>query len=137
MLNEYEEALARLPERLQGLSASTSLSVETFNPEADVKALIEGSRTGPFRPHPHVYESAESELPEVNFGIDLRRWSGEQGWKSMVNAPSRTKVAIPEALEAMLLAMTEMYQGVPDDGETHSARKADVDDRRAETILDI
>ena len=117
MLKQYEETLARLPNRLSDLHQSTSLSVEAFNPEADIKALIEGNRTGPFRPSPHVYESIESDVPEVNFGIDLRRWSGEQGWKSLVNAPPRPKGAIPEALQAMLSALGEMYEGAPEEGE--------------------
>ncbi len=91
--------------------------MEAFNPEADVKALIEGNRTGSFRPQPHVYESIESDVPEVNFGIDLRKWSGELGWKSMVRMPPRPKGAIPEALEALLRGLTELYEGISEDGE--------------------
>ncbi|KAK4684344.1 hypothetical protein P7C73_g5840, partial [Tremellales sp. Uapishka_1] len=115
VLRQYEEALAKLPARLGDLQKSTSLSVEAFNPEADIVALIEGNRTGPFRPQPHIYESVESDVPEVNFGIDLRRWSGDQGWKALVNAPPRPKGAIPDALQALLLALKEMYTSVPDD----------------------
>ncbi|WWC93065.1 uncharacterized protein L201_008030 [Kwoniella dendrophila CBS 6074] len=136
VLQQYEEALARLPDKLKELQKGTSLGVEAFNPEADIKALIEGNRTGPFRPHPHIYESLETDIPDVNFGIDLRRWSGEHGWKSLVSAPPRPKGAIPEALEALLRALTEMYQSVPDDerrrswiyevplNETHMLRNA-------------
>ncbi|WVQ96215.1 hypothetical protein IAU59_003319 [Kwoniella sp. CBS 9459] len=115
VLKHYEEALAKLPNRLNDLQKGTSLSVEAYNPEADIKALIEGNRTGPFRPHPHIYESLESDIPDVNFGIDLRRWSGEHGWKSLVSAPPRPKGSVPEALEAMLRALNEMYPNVPDD----------------------
>nr|XP_018260514.1 GTPase activating protein [Kwoniella dejecticola CBS 10117]OBR82672.1 GTPase activating protein [Kwoniella dejecticola CBS 10117] len=136
VLKHYDEALAKLPDRLTQLQKGTSLGVEAFNPEADIKALIEGNRTGPFRPRPHVYESLETDIPDVNFGIDLRRWSGEHGWKSLVSAPPRPKGAIPEAVEALLGALTEMYQGVPDDerrrswiyevpfNETHMLRNA-------------
>nr|XP_019043257.1 hypothetical protein I302_07831 [Kwoniella bestiolae CBS 10118]OCF22187.1 hypothetical protein I302_07831 [Kwoniella bestiolae CBS 10118] len=136
VLKHYDEALAKLPQKLKELQIGTSLGVEAFNPEADIKALIEGNRTGPFRPHPHIYESLETDIPDVNFGIDLRRWSGEHGWKSLVSAPPRPKGAIPEALEAMLKALGEMYQGVPDDerrrswiyevplNETHMLRNA-------------
>ncbi|WVF68680.1 hypothetical protein IAT40_003452 [Kwoniella sp. CBS 6097] len=136
VLKHYEEALAKLPARLNDLQKGTSLSVEAYNPEADIKALIEGNRTGPFRPHPHIYESLESDIPDVNFGIDLRRWSGEHGWKSLVSAPPRPKGAVPEALEAMLRALNEMYSTVPDDerrkswiyevplNETHMLRNA-------------
>ncbi|KAK8849456.1 hypothetical protein IAR55_004789 [Kwoniella newhampshirensis] len=115
VLKQYEEALEKLPKRLTELQKGTSLSVEAFNPEADVKALIEGNRTGPFRPRPHVYESIESDVPDVNFGIDLRRWSGEQGWKSLMNAPPRPKGAIPEALDALLRALGEMYDTISED----------------------
>ncbi|WRT69442.1 uncharacterized protein IL334_006428 [Kwoniella shivajii] len=120
VLKNYDEALAKLPERLNALQKGTSLGVEAFNPEADIKALIEGNRTGPFRPHPQVYESLETDLPDVNFGIDLRRWSGEHGWKSLVSAPPRPKGAIPVVLKALLKAMSEMYQGIPDDERRRS-----------------
>lgn len=108
ILKQYEEALGKLPQRLADLQESAALCVQAFNPEADLKALIEGSRTGPFRPRPYIYESVESDLPDVNFGIDLRRWSGETAWKSMVNAPPRPKDAIPAVLEGLLQAATEL-----------------------------
>jgi hypothetical protein len=108
VLKHYETAIGKLPKRLETLQESTQLSVEAFNPEADLKALIEGSRTGPFRPRPHVYEPVESSIPEVNYGIDLRRWSGEGAWKQMVNAPKRPKDAVPDVLTAFLQAATEM-----------------------------
>ena len=73
MLSEYVTALQPLPGRLSDMESSSKLSVEAFNPEADLKALIEGNRTGPFRPQPHIYDSIESDMPDVNFGLDLRR----------------------------------------------------------------
>jgi hypothetical protein len=120
VLKAYDEALARLPSRLADLTSSTALSVEAYNPDADLKALIEGNRTGPFRPHPHVYESIESDVPDVNFGIDLKRWSGEQGWKSMVGGENSTreKGAIPNVLAGLLGAMEGMYAGIQDEGQT-------------------
>jgi hypothetical protein len=117
VLKQYEDALARLPGRLADLQSGTSLSVEAFNPEADIKALIEGNRTGPFRPQPHVYESIESDIPDVNFGIDLRKWAGDQGWRASISAPPRPKGAIPEVLEALLKALNEMYAEAQDEGE--------------------
>lgn len=108
ILKQYEEALAKLPKRLADLQESAALSIQAFNPEADLKALIEGSRTGPFRPRPYIYESVESDVPDVNFGIDLRRWSGETAWKSIANAPQRPKDAIPAVLEGLLQAATEL-----------------------------
>lgn len=110
-------ALARLPSRLGDLQQSTALSVEAFNPEADLKALIEGNRTGPFRPKPLVYESLETDIPEVNFGIDLKKWYGDQGWRTLVRTPSRPRGAVPEVLEGLLDGLQQKYQEIPDDGE--------------------
>lgn len=118
VLKQYETTLAKLPSKLANFQKSTELSVEAFNPEADIKALIEGNRTGPFRPQSHVYESVDTDVPDVNFGIDLRRWSGERGWKSLVHAPKREKGAIPEALEALLGALAEMYEGISEEGKS-------------------
>lgn len=115
VLKHYEEALGKLPKRIADLQAGTALAVEAYNPDADLKALIEGSRTGPFRPRPHIYESVENDAPVVNFGVDLRRWSGETAWKSLVNAPSRAKDAIPEVLQALLQAANELGAGLADD----------------------
>ena len=115
VLQQYGEAMARLSPRLSALTESTALSIEAFNPDADLKALIEGNRTGPFRPQPHTYDSID--MPDVHFGIDLRRWSGELGWKGMMNAPPRPKGSIPEVLDVMLRCMREMYKGLPDDGK--------------------
>lgn len=117
MLKQYEAALARLPSRLGDLQQSTSLSVEAFNPEADLKALIEGNRTGPFRPKPLVYESLETDIPEVNFGIDLRKWYGDQGWKTLVRTPARPRGAVPEVLEGLLEGLQQKYQELSDDGK--------------------
>lgn len=117
MLKQYETALARLPTRLGDLQKSTSLSVEAFNPEADLKALIEGNRTGPFRPKPLVYESLETDIPEVNFGIDLRKWYGDQGWRTMVRAPPRPRGAVPEVLEGLLEGLQQKYQDIGGDGK--------------------
>ena len=119
-MKQYDESMSRLPKRLTDLMQSTTLSVEAFNPDADLKALIEGDRTGPFRPRAHIYESVESDVPEVNFGIDLRRWSGEYGWKGMLNAPKRPRGAIPDVLKGMLETLEDMYQEIPDEERRRS-----------------
>ena len=120
MLKQYDDALARLPSRLSDLVSSTTLSVEAFNPDADLKALIEGHRTGPYRPQAHIYDSVESDVPEVNFGIDLRRWSGEFGWKGMLTAPKRPKGSIPDVLQALLGSLDDMYQDLPEEERRRS-----------------
>jgi len=136
VLKQYEAALARLPTRLNDLQQSTSLSVEAFNPEADLKALIEGNRTGPFRPKPIVYESLESDVPEVNFGIDLRKWAGDQGWRTMVKTPSREKGAVPEVLEGLLAGLEQMYQDLPDEG-TSKLKAELIKDRRKAWLYEV
>jgi hypothetical protein len=139
-LKAYDEALAKLPARLTDLINSTALSVEAYNPDADLKALIEGNRTGPFRPHPHTYDSLEADVPDVSFGIDLRRWSGETGWKSMVggSGPKRERGAVPEVLAGLLGALEEKYGALADDGMFTSWEQASADVRyRETTILDI
>lgn len=116
-MKQYEAALSRLPARLASLQEGTTLSVEAYNPDADLKALIEGNRTGPFRPQPHVYESLEVDQPEVSFGIDLRKWAGDAGWRSAAQAPNREKGAVPEVLTGLLGAISEMGEGRTDEGE--------------------
>lgn len=91
--------------------------VESFNPDADLKALIEGNRTGPFRPQAHVYEGLESEVPDVSFGVDLRKWAGDTGWRSALKAPKREKGSVPPVLQGLLEGVKELGSGVPDDGQ--------------------
>jgi hypothetical protein len=109
--------MARLPTRLADLVTPAELSVEAFNPEADIKALIEGNRTGGYRPRTHIYDSIESDIPDVNFGIDLRRWAGEHGWRSAMHAPKREKGAFPEVLQGLLTGLSSVYAGIPEEGE--------------------
>lgn len=132
-----------MPARLGDLQQSTALSVEAFNPEADLKALIEGNRTGPFRPKPLVYESMETDVPEVNFGIDLRKWYGDQGWRTIVRAPPRPRGAVPDVLEGLISGLQQKYQDVSHDGEISSrpcfAQGADQDssDRRKAWLYEV
>lgn len=116
-LKTYEKVLSRLPARLVDLNSPTALAIEAFNPDADFKALIEGNRTGPFRPVPHVYEGLEADVPDVSFGVDLRRWAGDAGWKSALHAPKREKGSVPSVLEGLLGGIKELGKDMPDDGE--------------------
>ncbi len=88
-----------------------------------LRASTSLTRCTPQRPNAHVYEPLDSEELDVAFGIDLRKWAGEQGWKSMVHSGQQqngepTKGAIPEVLKAMLDGLQELSKDVPDDG-TH------------------
>ena len=116
MLKQYDEALAKLPARLNTIQKQTQLSIETYNPEADLRSLIEGHRTGPFKPQAQVYESLEVDLPDVNFGIDLRRWAGDHGWKAATTMPRREKGAVPVVLEGLLNGIANLYEGLEDAG---------------------
>lgn len=113
---QYDQALARLPARLSSIQSQTHLSIETFNPNADLRSLIEGHRTGPFKPQAHVYESLEVDQPDVSFGIDLKRWAGETGWKAATSAPKREKGAVPGVLEGLLSGISALDEGLPDEG---------------------
>jgi hypothetical protein len=66
-----------------------------------------------------VYESLDSDELDVAFGINLRKWAGEQGWKSMIRAgeekATKQRGAVPEVLTALLSALEELYEGVNDD----------------------
>lgn len=118
VLKQYDDASARLIPRLTQLQPASALAVEAYNPQADMKALIEGNRTGSFRPQPHVYESIESDIPDVNFGIELRKWSGDHGWKSTAKI-DHPKGSVPDVLTGLLQAVTELGESVPDEGESH------------------
>jgi hypothetical protein len=87
-----------------------------------------------------VYESLETDIPEVNFGIDLRKWYGDQGWRTMVRAPSREKGAVPEVLEGLLNGLNLMYQDLSDDGKLSAGldgHRLIVQDRRKAWLYEV
>lgn len=91
-----------------------------MQPENDLKALIEGYRTGPFRPDPKIYESITHET-DSSFGIDLRKWAGEGAFGPMrsidsmeqLNAP--TPRDLPPVLTGALKALKRAYGKLPSD----------------------
>lgn len=113
VLKQYESFVANLPSVLQKGSTSISVAVDAFKPDADILAMMEGSRTGDFRPTPHIYENIESEEASAAFGIDLRK---QQGWMSSIGAPG-LKAEVPGALDAMLKGLLESYDKLADDRE--------------------
>jgi hypothetical protein len=68
------------------------------------------------RPTPHIYESLDSEIPEVSFGIDLRKWAGSN-WKSILRDSGNEKNAgsVPPAFMALLKGLEIKYPEIPDD----------------------
>lgn len=113
VLLQYQGTLANLPSGLQSSFDRSSTLVASYQPEADLRALIERYRTGPFKPTAHVYESLTHEEADVYFGIDLRRWA-EGGWSSL-RSDEPPKDNIPEVLAAMLSAMDRAYPKLPSD----------------------
>lgn len=113
VLLQYQGTLANLPAGLQASNERTSALIASFQPEADLRALIERYRTGPFKPKAHVYESLTHEEADVYFGIDLRKWA-EGGWNDL-RSDQPPKDAIPEVLTAMLGALNAAYPKLPSD----------------------
>lgn len=73
------------------------------------------------RPKPIIYDSLDSDDYDVAFGIDLRKWGGQQGWKAILRKESATdgdRELVPHVLTAMLQGLEEKYKDTPDDGES-------------------
>ena len=110
---------------MENLSKGTTTSLErsstliaAYQPESDLKALIEQYRTGPFRPNPHVYESVAHDESDVVFGIDLRKWADAGFWNSSTSPGSQErKETVPPILSSLLTALSEAYAKLPDDKE--------------------
>ena len=113
VLLQYQGTLANLPSGLQASVDRSSTLIASYQPEADLRALIEQYRTGPFKPTAHVYESLTHEEADVYFGIDLRRWA-EGSWDNL-RSDEPMKDKIPEVLTAMLCALDAAYQKLPSD----------------------
>lgn len=118
LLLQYQGTLANLPPGLQSSLDRSATLITSYQPEADLRALIERYRTGPFKPVAHVYESLIHGETDVYFGIDLRKWA-EGGWSSL-RSDAPPKDNIPEVLIAMLNALNAAYPKLPNDsGEGH------------------
>ncbi|KAK7060891.1 Rho-GTPase-activating protein 8 [Paramarasmius palmivorus] len=120
VLLQYQGTLANLPKSLEPSIERQSTLITAYQPESDLTALIERYRTGPFRPHAHMYESIAHDETDILFGIDLRKWA-ELGLMSA--ASDDKKDAIPEVLAALLKALDRAYAKLPNDAESSSAEK--------------
>ncbi|EEB88730.1 hypothetical protein MPER_13262, partial [Moniliophthora perniciosa FA553] len=112
VLLQYQGTLANLPKSLEPSIERQSTLITAYQPEADLSALIERYRTGPFRPHPYVYESVAHDETDVLFGIDLRKWA-EVGLMSQLSDDK--KDTVPEVLSALLRALERAYAKLPND----------------------
>lgn len=116
VLLQYHGTLSNLPRALEPSLERSNTLISAYLPEADLNALIERHRTGPFRPHPQLYESVSHDESDVVFGIDLRKWY-EGGW-SMVKSGEERKEVIPPVLTALLEALNTAYPKIEkDDGK--------------------
>ena len=91
--------------------------IAAYQPESDLKAIIEQFRTGPFRPTAHVYESLSHDESDVVFGLDLRRWADAGFWSGNGATNEDRKDLIHPALTALLTALTDAYSKLPDNSE--------------------
>lgn len=118
MLLQYQGTLANIPAALKAIDDRSSTLITSYQPDNDLKALIERYRTGPFHPIPHVYESVAHDESDVVFGIDLRKWA-EGGWDTLTTGEPK-KELYPSILSALLNGLNEAYERLPNDvGKDH------------------
>lgn len=113
VLLQFHGTLSNLPRALEAPLERSASHIAAYLPDSDLSALIERYRTGPFRPHPQVYESVAHDESDVLFGIDLRRWS-EGGWSPLQNE-AQNKLLVPPVLTTLLDGLTQAYLKVPND----------------------
>lgn len=113
VLLQYQGTLANLPKSLEPSLERSATLIAAYQPESDLTALIERYRTGPFRPHAHVYESVSHDENDVVFGIDLRKWA-EGGWHALTTGEEK-KDLIPPVITALLTGLDEAYRRLPND----------------------
>jgi hypothetical protein len=113
VLLQFHGTLSNLPRALEGPLERSASHIAAYLPDSDLSALIERYRTGPFRPHPQVYESVAHDESDVLFGIDLRRWF-EYGWSSP-HDEAQNKLLVPPVLTTLLDGLTQAYLKLPND----------------------
>lgn len=113
VLTQYHAALAKLSGSYKASGETVETLVAAYQPEQDIKVLIERYRTGPFRPQAQVYESISHDENDVVFGIDLRRWADGAYWNAA--SPGERKEELPPVLLALLAGLEEAYRRLPND----------------------
>ncbi|KAJ1306794.1 hypothetical protein OPQ81_007780 [Rhizoctonia solani] len=114
VLQQYQAALATLPNALSTSITRSKPLIDAFTPEADATALIERARTGPFRPTAHLFENRQlgEYITDGHFGLDLGKW-GAAAWGEGEAAPD----AIPNVITALLGALEAKYPTLSSDEE--------------------
>ncbi|CAE6481960.1 unnamed protein product [Rhizoctonia solani] len=114
VLQQYQAALATLPNALNTSITRSKPLIDAFTPEADATALIERARTGPFRPTAHLFENRQlgEYITDGHFGLDLGKW-GAAAWGEGEAAPD----AVPSVITALLGALEAKYPTLPSDEE--------------------
>ncbi|CDO73283.1 hypothetical protein BN946_scf185008.g45 [Trametes cinnabarina] len=115
VLTQYYNCLAKVSKSTTESNERVETLIAAYQPEQDIKVLIERCRTGPFRPVPQLYESISHDETDVVFGIDLRRWADSAYWN--VEGAGERKDEAPPVLSALLGALLEAYPKLPNDAE--------------------
>ncbi|OSD03102.1 hypothetical protein PYCCODRAFT_1494927 [Trametes coccinea BRFM310] len=115
VLTQYYNSLSKVSKSTTESNERVDTLIAAYQPEQDIKVLIERCRTGPFRPAPQVYESISHDESDVVFGIDLRRWADSAYWN--VAGAGERKEEAPPVLTALLGALLEAYPKLPNDAE--------------------
>ena len=113
VLTQYYNCLSKVSKAYSGNNERVENLIASYQPEQDIKVLIERSRTGPFRPVAQVYESIAHDESDVVFGIDLRKWADSAYWN--VTSPGEKKEDIPPLLTSLFAALAEAYPKLPND----------------------
>ena len=108
VLLQFHGTLSNLPRALESPLERSASHIAAYLPDSDLSALIERYRTGPFRPHPHVYESVAHDESDVLFGIDLRKWFA-------LHDEAQNKPMVPSVLTTLLDGLTQAYLKLPND----------------------
>ncbi|KAG0144242.1 hypothetical protein CROQUDRAFT_80137 [Cronartium quercuum f. sp. fusiforme G11] len=109
----FNAALATLIPKMKTIAEASAVVHESFSPEADVAALVERYRTGPFRPTPVLFHSAKGQMsPNVNFGIDLGLWHVSQ-------TDEQALVDVHPVLSRLLSTLEQKYPTI----ESHNERR--------------
>lgn len=109
-LLQYQGSISNLRKSYEISADRSSTLISAYNPDSDLKALIERYRTGPFRPRAHVFESIAHEECDNVFGIDLRKWA-EGGWGS----DEVRRDSLPPVFTTLMNGLNTKYGGIPDD----------------------
>ncbi|KAI0693202.1 hypothetical protein C8T65DRAFT_668442 [Cerioporus squamosus] len=117
VLTQYHAALGKLSQNYAASKEKVETLITAYQPEQDIKVLIERYRTGPFRPVAQVYESIAHDESDVVFGIDLRKWADAAYWSVASPPGGEKKEELPPVLASLLGALLEAYPKLPNDME--------------------